>query len=59
MCNDGVTPGDGNCFYHAVPQQMQRNNIHVTSDVFQYPLPTHLQLICRYVQMIYHTFNIL
>lgn len=53
VCSDRVTPGDGNCFYHAVLQQMQRNDIHATSDVFQYPLPTHLelrQLICRYVQ---------
>ena len=51
--SDSVTPGDGNCFYHAVLQQMQRNDIHAISDVFQYPLPTHLelrQLICQYVQ---------
>ena len=51
VCSDGVTTGDGNCFYHAVLQQMQTNDIHTTSDVFHYPLPTHLelrQLICQY-----------
>ena len=53
---DTATPGDGNCFYHAILQQLQRSEIvidqhspHLNLD----PLPTHLELrvaICEYVQ---------
>ena len=35
---DDVTPGDGNCFYHALLQQLQRSDISI--DYFS----THLTL---------------
>ena len=53
VCANDVAPGDGNCFYHAVLQQLHRNDIHASSDVTPLcPLPTHLELrvsICQYV----------
>ena len=70
---DEVTPGDGNCFYHAILQQLQRSEIvaeHHPSHLNLNPLPTYLELraaICEYVQQNqnsipyiqqYHTFYI-
>ena len=56
VCADTVTPGDGNCFYHAILQQLQRSEInidHHSSHLNLDTLPTHLELrvaICEYVQ---------
>ena len=53
---DTATPGDGNCFYHAILQQLQRSEIVIdqhSSHLNLDPLPTHLELrvaICEYVQ---------
>ena len=53
---DTVTPGDGNCFYHLILQQLQRSEIDIvqhSSHLNLDPLPTHLELraaICEYVQ---------
>ena len=53
---DTVTPGDGNCFYHAILQQLQRSEIVIdqhSSHLNLDPLPTHVELgaaICEYVQ---------
>ena len=30
---DDVTPGDGNCFYHALLQQLQRSDIFITQHI--------------------------
>ena len=38
---DEITPGDGNCFYHAVVQQLHRSDIR--SNILNLdPLPSHL-----------------
>ena len=54
---DEVTPGDGNCFYHAILQQLQRTDITIDHNItylsLNHPLPSHLDLkvaICEYVQ---------
>ena len=40
---DEITPSDGNCFYHAVVQQLHRSNIR--SNILNLnPLPSHLML---------------
>ena len=52
VCAGDITPGDGNCFYYALLQQIHRfetmeSLIHLT------PIPNHLQLrrmICQYIQ---------
>ena len=47
VCADTVTPGDGNCFYHAILQQLQRCEInidHHSSHLNLDTLPTHLEL---------------
>ena len=55
VCANEVTPGDGNCFYHAI-LQLQRSEIitnHHSSHLNLNPLPTHLELraaIYEYVQ---------
>ena len=52
---DNVTPGDGNCFYHALLQQLQRSDIAIdyhSSKLNLNLLPSHLKLrsaICEYV----------
>ena len=49
---DEITPGDGNCFYHAVVQQLHRSEIR--SNILNLdPLPSHLTLrrtICQFIQ---------
>ena len=50
-----ITPGDGNCFYHAVLQQLHRNDVRrsIHADVNLDPLPTHYTLgrtICQFIQ---------
>ena len=54
--DDNVTPGDGNCFYHALLQQLQKSDISIgyhPTHLILNPLPSHLELrtaICEYVQ---------
>ena len=56
VCVDNVTSGDGNCFYHALLQQLQRSDISIdyhSTHLILNPLPSHLELrtaICEYVQ---------
>ena len=67
MCSyaDQITPGDRNCFYHAIIQQLQRieiNNDHNSSYLNLEPLPSHLQLrktICEYIQQHQHEISYL
>ena len=53
---DDVTPGDGNCIYHALLQQLQRSDISIdyhSTHLILNPLPSRLALrtaICEYVQ---------
>lgn len=53
---DNITPGDGNCFYHALLQQLQRSDISIdyhSTHLILNPLPSHLELgtaICEYVR---------
>ena len=53
---DDVIPGDGNCFYHTLLQQLQRSDIAIdyhSSHLNLDPLPSHQELrtaICEYVQ---------
>ena len=47
-----ITPGDGNCFYHALLQQICRFET-LDSMIPLTPIPNHLQLrriICQYIQ---------
>ena len=47
VCADTVIPGDGNCFYHAILQQLRRSEInidHHSSHLNLDTLPTHLEL---------------
>lgn len=49
---DEITPGDGNCFYHAILQQIHRFE-EIDSMISLTPTPTHLQLrqiVCEYVR---------
>ena len=42
-----LNPGDGNCFYHALLQQLQRSDIAIdyhSSQLNLNPLPSHLEL---------------
>lgn len=51
---NNVTPGDGNCLYHALLQQLQRSDIAIdyhSSHLNLNSLPSHLELrtaICEY-----------
>ena len=56
---DNVTPGDGNCFYHAFLQQLQRSDIVIdyhSSHFNLNPLPSHLELKGNYSQKILNLF---
>ena len=52
VCAGDITPGDGNCFHHALLQQIHRFET-LESLIPLTPIPNHLQLrrmISQYIQ---------